>query len=102
FFFNTQPPTALYTLSLHDALPILESRIPDSGRLRFVEVKGRVAGARTITVTKNEILTALNKPEEFFLAVVEVDGDTAGEPTYLRSEERRVGKEWRSRWWADR
>jgi hypothetical protein len=30
-----------------------------------------------ITVTKNEILTALNKPEEFILAIVEVDGEAA-------------------------
>ncbi len=27
-----------------------------------------------MTVSKNEILTALNKPEEFILAIVEVDG----------------------------
>lgn len=27
------------------------------------------------TVTKNEILTAFNKPDEFILALVEVDGD---------------------------
>ena len=34
----------------------VESRIPGEGRLRFIEVKGRVSGADTITVTKNEIL----------------------------------------------
>ena len=34
----------------------IESRIPGTGRLRFIEVKGRVEGAPTITVTKNEIL----------------------------------------------
>lgn len=50
----------------------IESRIPNTGRLRFIEVKGRIAGADTVTVTKNEILTALNKPEDFVLAVVEV------------------------------
>ena len=61
----------------------VESRVPGSGRLRFVEVKGRAADARTVTVTKNEILTALNKPDDFFLAIVQVDGDTAGEPLYL-------------------
>ncbi|NLX95051.1 MAG: DUF3883 domain-containing protein, partial [Rhodopirellula sp.] len=55
----------------------LESPIPGTGRLRFIEVKGRVAGAKTVTVTKNEILTALNKPEEFILAIVELDGETA-------------------------
>lgn len=27
-----------------------------------------------MTVSKNEILTCLNKPEEFILAVVEIDG----------------------------
>ena len=48
----------------------VESRIPGTGRLRFIEVKGRVAGADSITVTKNEILTALNKPEDFILAIV--------------------------------
>jgi SNF2 family DNA or RNA helicase len=52
----------------------IESRIPGTGRLRFIEVKGRVTGAATITVTRNEILTSLNKPEDFILAVVEFDG----------------------------
>jgi hypothetical protein len=28
----------------------------ERGRLRFVEVKGRISGAETVTVTKNEIL----------------------------------------------
>ncbi len=50
----------------------VESRDPAQGRLRFIEVKGRIQGAETVTVTKNEILTALNKPEEFILALVEV------------------------------
>jgi len=50
----------------------IESRIPGTGRLRFIEVKGRVIGAETVTVTKNEILTALNKPEDFILALVQV------------------------------
>ncbi len=57
----------------------IESRIPagsDKGKLRFIEVKGRVTGAETVTVTKNEILTSLNKPDDFILAMVEfLDGD---------------------------
>jgi hypothetical protein len=54
----------------------IESRIPGTGRLRFIEVKGRVAGAETVTVTKNEILTSLNKPDDFILAMVEyLDGE---------------------------
>jgi hypothetical protein len=53
----------------------IESRDPRTGRLRFIEVKGRVSGADTITVTRNEILTALNKPDDYILAIVEfLDG----------------------------
>lgn len=53
----------------------IESRDPRTGRLRFIEVKGRVAGANTITVTRNEILTSLNKPDDYILAIVEfLDG----------------------------
>ncbi len=54
----------------------IESRIPGTGRLRFIEVKGRVSGAPTITVTRNEILYSLNKPDDFILAIVEfLDGE---------------------------
>ena len=53
----------------------VESEIPNTGKLRFIEVKGRRKGAPTVTVTRNEILTALNKPEDFILAIIEVDGD---------------------------
>jgi SNF2 family DNA or RNA helicase len=53
----------------------VESRISGTGKLRFIEVKGRVSGAATITVTKNEILYSLNKPDDFILAIVEFDED---------------------------
>ncbi len=62
----------------------VESKAPKDGRLLFIEVKGRVAGATTVTITRNEILTALNKPDDFILAVVEVDGDATGKPIYIR------------------
>lgn len=62
----------------------IESRVPGAGRLRFIEVKGRRVEARTVTITKNEILTGLNKPDDFILALVEVDGDVAAEPRYVR------------------
>ncbi len=55
----------------------VESSVPGTGKLRFIEVKGRVTGAPTITVTRNEILYSLNKPEDFILAIVEfLDGDS--------------------------
>ena len=50
----------------------IESRVPGTGKLRFIEVKGRQEGAATVTVTKNEILTSLNKPDDFILAIVEL------------------------------
>jgi superfamily II DNA or RNA helicase len=53
----------------------VESRVPGNGTLRFIEVKGRQNGADTVTVTKNEILAGLNKPENFILAIVLVDGN---------------------------
>jgi len=61
----------------------IESRVAD-GRLRFIEVKGRHADGRTITVTRNEVLTALNKPEDFILAIVRVSGDDITEIAYVR------------------
>ena len=51
----------------------VESRESD-GTLRFIEVKGRHAGAETVCVTKNETLTCLNKRGNFYLAIVWVDG----------------------------
>ena len=50
----------------------VESVVPGTGKLRFLEVKGRVKGASTVTITKNEILTAFNKPDDFILALVQV------------------------------
>ena len=51
----------------------IESRIPGTGKLRFIEVKGRESEAVTVTVSRNEILTALNKPEDFILAIAKVE-----------------------------
>jgi hypothetical protein len=68
----------------------IESAIPNSGRLRFIEVKGRNAEAPVITVTKNEILTALNKPDDFILALVPMTLGAVAAPRYLR---RPFGKE---------
>lgn len=67
----------------------IESTIPESLRdksgqcLRFLEVKGRAVGADSVNITRNEMLTGLNKPEQFILALVEVDGDKT-KTTYLK------------------
>ncbi|MCC6801240.1 MAG: DUF3883 domain-containing protein, partial [Anaerolineae bacterium] len=62
----------------------IQSRDRQSGRLRFIEVKGRRAGAATVTVTRNEILTAFNTQEQFILALVEIDGHHVRPPRYVR------------------
>jgi len=63
----------------------IESRDGMTGRLRFIEVKGRRAGADTVTITRNEILTGLNQPEQYILALVEVGkNDQARQPCYVR------------------
>jgi hypothetical protein len=62
----------------------IESRVPGTGRLRFIEVKGRVTDAATITVTKNEILYSLNKPDDFILAIVEFLDGESHQVHYLR------------------
>ena len=62
----------------------IESRDPRTGRLRFIEVKGRLAGADTVTVTRNEILYSLNKPDDFILALVEFIDDRQHRVHYLR------------------
>ncbi len=62
----------------------IESKDPLTNRLYFIEVKGKAVGSSTVTVSKTQILTALNKPEEFILALVEVDGEIASRPRYIR------------------
>jgi hypothetical protein len=62
----------------------IESRVPGTGKLRFIEVKGRIAGAPTVTVTRNEILYSLNKPDDFILAIVEFTGEETHNLHYLR------------------
>jgi len=62
----------------------VESRDRKTGRLRFLEVKGRASGAATLTVTKNEILYSFNKPEDFILAIVEFLPGDAHRVHYLR------------------
>ena len=58
----------------------VESHEPD-GRLRFIEVKGRKVGATTVCVTKNELLTCMNKREQYYLTVIVVDGDRVVDST---------------------
>ena len=63
----------------------IESRVPGTGKLRFIEVKGRVSSADTVTVTRNEILYSLNKPDDFILGIVEFCEDETHRVHYVRT-----------------
>ncbi|WP_019627823.1 helicase-related protein [Thioalkalivibrio sp. AKL10] len=52
---------------------------------RHIEVKGRAKGQTTITVTRNEIMYALNQADKFLLAIVLVDGDDYEGPYYVQN-----------------
>lgn len=57
----------------------IESAVAE-GALRFIEVKGRRQGADTVTVTANEIRTALNRPDQYVLALVSIPDDASMAP----------------------
>lgn len=62
--------------------PARDGRLPPP---RHIEVKGRAKGQTTITVTRNEILYALNQSDKFILAIVLVeDGGRCDGPYYVR------------------
>jgi hypothetical protein len=54
-----------------------------NGDLFFIEVKGRVAGADSVTLTINEVNRGRNVPQQFRLALVTVTGDQASAPVYV-------------------
>ena len=56
---------------------------PEQKLQRFIEVKGRIEGADTIMVTRNEIITSLNKPDDYILAIVHVNEEFVHEPRYV-------------------
>ena len=62
----------------------IESAIPVPRRLHFIEVKGRISGADTVAVTKNEILYTRNKPDDFIPATVQFGPDEPYEVRYVR------------------
>src|SRR2546425_1166469 len=88
FFFNDTATTEIYTLSLHDALPILAA---------LLDRLDHPVGA--VEPLVDEVLVL---PLEFLLVardlLVGLGDAEPGQPAVVRSEERRVGKECRSRW----
>lgn len=62
--------------------PAVDGKQPEP---RHIEVKGRIKGAATVTITRNEMLYAFNQGDKFILAIVLVNehNDTEG-PYYIR------------------
>src|SRR2546429_8359156 len=92
FFFNDTATTEIYTLSLHDALPICNALALAAGQFQAALAHLGVVAAREAL----DELVRVGRPrgcDDLLPACVGVGiGDV------LRSEERRVGKECRSRW----
>jgi hypothetical protein len=63
----------------------IESTDGETGRLRFLEVKGRHADAETITVTRNEVVVGINSRESYYLVIVLIDEDgKVRPPVYVK------------------
>ena len=61
----------------------IASYVPATKHLRFIEVKGRVNGADSVMITRQEIITSLHEPEKYILALVTVEEGFAQEPRYV-------------------
>ena len=62
-------------------LAAVDGRLPEA---RHIEVKGRIKGATTVTVTKNEIFESWNQDAKYHLAIVRVGEDDAIDGPPLR------------------
>lgn len=62
----------------------IASHNPKLGHLRFIEVKGRIDGADSVMITRQEVITSLHEPTKFILAIVSVSDGVAHEPRYVR------------------
>ena len=119
FFFNDTATTEIYTLSLHDALPICFESKPGVGKFSWLAPSGQKGKEYDLTFTVQEAETNEKYKVEVTTKLVvvsntgpiirnlEVDGynkevvikyQLESEKPVTRSEERRVGKECRSRW----
>lgn len=63
--------------------PAIDGKLPEP---RHIEVKGRVRGATTVTISSNEMLYAFNQGDKFVLAIALVGEDDAIDgPYYVRN-----------------
>src|SRR2546430_17728835 len=93
FFFNDTATTEIYTLSLHDALPI-------SLEYASAIVQAFILSWRVLLTRGFDVVHACNPPDLLVLVAgfFKLFGKKFLFDHHDRSEERRVGKECRSRW----
>src|SRR5256885_15524880 len=98
FFFNDTATTEIYTLSLHDALPISRQRRP----WLAAQMQGHQGRAREQAAQVGHVASALatEKMLQHFIGDPGWQQDQGGRSDG-RSEERRGGEERRSRWAPD-
>jgi hypothetical protein len=61
----------------------IESHDPKTRNLRFIEVKGRAVDAEVVIFTRNEMLTAFNAPDAYYVALVLIEAGFARAPIYV-------------------
>src|SRR3712207_9119071 len=94
FFFNDTATTEIYTLSLHDALPILAYMIT----FCILKLYSDLGIQFQLTEAASALAIYLLVPSKIYKKLeLELDWQMKNE-NIKRSEERRVGKECRSRW----
>lgn len=59
--------------------PAIDNKQPEP---RHIEVKGRIKGAATVTITRNEMLYAFNQGEKFVLAIAIINDDDSVDGPY--------------------
>src|SRR5690554_8161549 len=94
FFFSVTAPTEIYSLSLHDALPIC----PIGAGTERAEERLQILFPDTPVLRIDRDSTSRKGSMDALLATI-----SSGQPCIMigtRSEERRVGKEWRSARWG--
>src|SRR2546427_13046954 len=103
FFFNDTATTEIYTLSLHDALPISTakracSRESDDGLEVIPPERQRHAAGTAAAAHQLAPVHRDHRPLTVVQRLLTRQQVHGGERLEPRSEERRVGKECRSRW----
>jgi superfamily II DNA or RNA helicase len=71
----------------------IESLDPATGALLFIEVKGRAPDGDVVAFTRNEMLTAWNKPDAYRVALILIENGFAREPLIIHKPHEVFGPE---------